>query len=101
MIRWEDSVSDLEERLVALEEYLAGQRLLKAEFDEKREASYGPYSGIAADYESNALRMPHQGRIYCFHARGRTFTVALQEAVEDHDANQPGFAFIESSLIVE
>jgi hypothetical protein len=69
--------------------------------EEPGAAVFGSYRGMASSYSFTVGGIPHSGRIYSFLSGGRTFTMIVQEALEDHAKNMEGFAKIEQSFAVK
>jgi hypothetical protein len=61
---------------------------------------YGAFETLSCSYEASILGVRHRGALHVFKAGGRTFTVCVQEALEDAEKNRAGFAQIEASLAV-
>lgn len=60
-------------------------------FNKVKDAPYGQYEGITTDYKVSVMSVAHVGRMYVFHANGKTICVTEQEAVEDSTKNKAGF----------
>jgi len=69
-------------------------------FNLVKDSSYGQYDGILAEYRVSVMSVAHVGRMYVFHAKGKTICVTEQEAVEDSAKNKTGFEKIRETFLV-
>lgn len=70
-------------------------------FGDKFEGSFNGVNSTAIRFNVSFLSVAHEGIIHIFTGGGKTISILRQEASEDADENQPGFASMEKSFIVE
>ncbi|RZJ71701.1 hypothetical protein [Flavobacterium sp.] len=64
----------------------------------------GKFAGnetLSCDFTANILTVKHHGTLHCFHLKGRTYTVLIQEADEDVSDNKEGYELIEKTFAVK
>lgn len=99
MITYADEDVELVDFLDIYKESLAGQKVLSdIKFKEAKETSYGQYAGLVCEYTVSILSVAHEGRLYVFHANGKTACITEQEATEDKAKNKDGFEKIKETL---
>jgi hypothetical protein len=70
-------------------------------FSDTESGTYAKLPTLTSSYTASILGVDHRGTLHIFKRGGKTFTVCLQEAIEDIDKNAPGFEKIESTFIVD
>ncbi|MDR1456415.1 MAG: hypothetical protein LBJ01_12245 [Tannerella sp.] len=69
-------------------------------FRDVTDGFYGKYGGLACEYTTSVLSVPHQGCIYVFNANGKNLGILRQEATEDLKVNRSGFEKLAESFTV-
>ena len=65
------------------------------------ESKFNNLNTSSLEYTVSLLGVKHEGTFHFFHAQEKTFTVVIQEAIEDRADNRAGFEMIEQSFKVE
>lgn len=70
-------------------------------FKDIYENKFNQLNTTSIEFTVSILGIKHQGIIHFFHEKGKTFSLLIQEAIEDKKKNRNGFELIEQSFSIE
>ena len=73
----------------------------KLEFGTKQKSTFNNIETTSLSYKANILGVKHEGTLNFFYKNEKSFSILIQEAIEDKAKNKSGFHFIEQSFNVE
>jgi hypothetical protein len=103
-VSWVNDITDLTETAGQYAAAVKENFILKKAEPKLKPVASTSFNGMTAasiDYTLVMETVPHEGHIYCFHGKGKTITVMVQEAVEDKAVNKAGIQEITRSLVSE
>lgn len=68
---------------------------------EPQQGKFSKYEATVLPFDFSVSDIKHKGKFYFFHHNKKSFTILVQEAVEDSKNNAPGFATIEKTFVLE
>ena len=100
-VSWTNDSLDLEEILDIYQEELENNVIYQntnLAFDQTNETTFSKIPAQSRKYQVSLLGVAHEGYLYAFYGKNRTFAIIKQEAIEDQAKNQKGFEIIEGSF---
>ena len=70
-------------------------------FRELQKDKYNYLDTNSMKYTSDLLGVKHEGIIHFFYKKGKTFSISIEEAIEDKAKNKKGLKLIEQSFKIE
>jgi len=70
-------------------------------FANPTDSKFNDNNTTSVSYTVSILGQKHEGTIYFFHAKDKTFAILKQQAIEDKTKNESGFEYIERSLKIK
>ncbi|QWX85408.1 hypothetical protein H0I23_07135 [Cellulophaga sp. HaHaR_3_176] len=70
-------------------------------FEKELEGNFNDFNTTYLKYTLKLLGVKHEGAIHFFKAKGKTFSILIQEAIEDKASNKSGFELVEKSFKIE